>query len=61
MIDKDHNQSEFTKAIWDYLDSAVSDTRVANGRAALKQHRKLLERIEASFGVDKEVVVAVWT
>ncbi len=60
VIDKDHNQSEFTKAIWDYLDSAVSDTRVANGRAALKQHRKLLERIEASFGVDKEVVVAVW-
>lgn len=60
VIEKDRNQSEFTKAIWDYLDSAVSDTRVANGRAALEQHRDLLERIEAAFGVDKGVVVAVW-
>ncbi len=60
VIEKDRNQSEFTKAIWDYLDSAVSDLRVANGRAALERHRDLLDRIEAEFGVDKEVVVAVW-
>ena len=60
VIEKDRNQSEFTKAIWDYLDSAVSDKRVANGQAALKQHRKLLAQIEAQFGVDKEVVVAIW-
>ena len=60
VIEKDRNQSEFTKAIWDYLDSAVSDIRVANGRAALDSHRQILDRIEAEFGVDKEVVVAIW-
>ncbi len=60
IIDKDRNQSEFVKPIWDYLDSAVSDKRVANGKAALKEHHKLLEAIEAQFGVDKEVVVAIW-
>ena len=60
VIEKDRNQSEFTKALWDYLDSAVSDSRVANGKAALKKHRKLLDRIEAQFGVDKEIVVAIW-
>lgn len=60
VIEKDRNQNEFTKAIWDYLDSAVSDLRVANGRAALERHRDLLDRIETEFGVDKEVVVAVW-
>nr|WP_245890887.1 lytic murein transglycosylase [Defluviimonas aquaemixtae] len=60
VISKDRNQSEFTKTIWDYLDSAVSETRVANGKAALAQHRNLLEQIEATYGVDKEVVVAVW-
>ena len=32
VIQKDRNQSEFTKQIWEYLDSAVSDTRVKNGR-----------------------------
>ncbi|MEZ5793043.1 MAG: lytic murein transglycosylase [Defluviimonas sp.] len=60
VIDKDRHQSEFTKTLWDYLDSAVSDSRVSNGRAALKKQRRLLDRIEAAYGVDKEVVVAVW-
>ena len=60
VVEKDRNQSEFTKAIWDYLDSAVSDERVANGQAALQDNLALLERIEATYGVDKQVVVAVW-
>lgn len=60
VIKRDRNQSEFTKTIWDYLDSAASDTRIANGKAAVRQHRAKLEAIEARYGVDKEVVVAVW-
>lgn len=60
VIEKDRHQSEFTKTIWDYLDSAVSDKRLTNGQKALRQHRRLLDRIEATYGVDKEVVVAVW-
>ena len=60
VIDKDRNQGEFTKAIWDYLDKAVSDDRVSNGQNALRENRALLDRIEAAYGVEKEVVVAVW-
>ena len=60
VIEKDRNQGEFVKPIWDYLDKAVSDERVANGRKALKRNRKLLDRIEATYGVEREVVVAVW-
>ena len=60
VIDKDRHQSEFTKTIWAYLDSAASDERIANGKAALDRNRALLDRIEAAYGVDKEVVVAVW-
>jgi peptidoglycan lytic transglycosylase B len=60
VIRKDRNQSEFTKTIWDYLDSAVSDTRVKNGKAALRKHRRKLDAIEAKYGVDKEIVVAIW-
>jgi membrane-bound lytic murein transglycosylase B len=60
VIEKDRNQSEFTKAIWDYLDSATSDARVEAGQAALATNRALLEKIEATYGVDKEVVVAIW-
>lgn len=60
VIDRDRNQSEFTKTIWDYLDTAVSDLRIENGRKALAKWDGTLSKIEAEFGVDKEVVVAIW-
>ena len=60
VVAKDRNQAEFTRTIWDYLDLAVSDKRVAEGRAALVTHAETLARIEAEFAVEKEVVVAIW-
>ncbi len=60
ILPKDRNQAEFTQTIWQYLDHAVSDKRIANGREALRTHRAALDRIEATYGVDKEVIVAVW-
>ncbi|MBC7139964.1 MAG: lytic murein transglycosylase [Defluviimonas sp.] len=60
IIARDRNQAEFTKPIWEYLDSAVGESRIANGRAALAQHGAVLDRIEARYGVEKEVVAAVW-
>lgn len=60
VIKRDRNQSEFSKTIWQYLDSAASDTRVSNGQAALRDHARALDAIEARYGVEKEVVVAVW-
>ena len=60
VVERDRNQNEFSKTIWDYLDTAVSEDRVALGVKALARHRDLLERIEADYGVDKEILVAVW-
>ncbi|MDZ7710046.1 MAG: lytic murein transglycosylase [Roseovarius sp.] len=60
VVAKDRNQSEFKREIWDYLDAAVSPARVSEGRAALRRHRRTLERIEAHYGVEKEIVTAVW-
>nr|WP_238365781.1 lytic murein transglycosylase [Mesobacterium pallidum] len=60
VVSRDRNQSEFTKTIWDYLDTAVSDLRVQNGRDALARQRKTLEAIEARYGVPKEIVTAIW-
>jgi membrane-bound lytic murein transglycosylase B len=60
VVDKDRNQAEFTRALWDYLDSAVSDSRIANGRAAYGDRAAILRDIEARYGVDAPVVVAIW-
>jgi lytic murein transglycosylase len=60
VVERDRNQNEFSKTIWDYLDTAVSEDRVALGIKAIERNRALLERIEAEYGVEKEVIAAVW-
>ncbi len=60
VIERDRNQGEFTRTIWDYLDRAVSDLRVTNGQDMLARHAALLDRIEARYHVDRAVVLAVW-
>ncbi|MDM7933296.1 lytic murein transglycosylase [Tabrizicola sp.] len=60
VVERDRNQNEFTKTIWDYLDTAVSEDRVALGIKAMARHRDLLSRIEAEFGVEAEILAAVW-
>ncbi len=60
VVERDRNQNEFSKTVWDYLDTAVSEDRVALGRKALAEQAGLLDRIEAEYGVEKAVLAAVW-
>lgn len=60
VLEKDRNQTEFTRTIWDYLDRAVSDDRIAAGQKALKARGPLLEAIETKYGVDRQVLLAIW-
>ena len=60
VIEKDENQVEFTLSIWQYLDRVLTETRVAEGTAALKTHSSLLREIENEFGVPAEIIVAIW-
>ena len=60
VITRDSNQAEFSRTLWEYLDGAVSEVRIANGRAALARHADTLARIERRYGVEAEVVLAVW-
>lgn len=60
VIQRDRNQSEFTKQIWEYLDSAVSPTRVRNGREMYRKHGRLLAEIERRYRVEAHVVTAIW-
>ncbi|GLQ35715.1 murein transglycosylase [Amylibacter marinus] len=56
----DRKQAEFSREIWDYLDTATSPKRVENGRAAVSKHRATLRKIESKYKVEAEVVAAVW-
>lgn len=53
-------QPEFVKPVWSYLDSAVSDDRVAKGEQMLDANAGMLSGIESRYGVSKEILVAIW-
>ena len=60
VVDKDRNQTEFTRSTEDYLAIAASPDRVAKGRAALAAQGGVLAEIEARYGVEPRVVTAIW-
>jgi len=60
VIELNENQPEFSRAIWDYMDGAVSSDRVARGRSLLRQYRKTLGRAERKHGVPDSIVAAIW-
>ena len=60
VIEKDRNQTEFTRTLEDYLAIAAKPERVDMGQAKLRQHSAALAQIEARYGVEPHVVAAVW-
>jgi peptidoglycan lytic transglycosylase B len=60
VIEKDQSQFQARRTLEDYIAIAASDARLKIGAEKLKKHARVLDRIEARFGVQKEVVVAIW-
>lgn len=59
-VRKDRNQSEFIKPMAEYMGTAASDARVANGREMLRIHADLLARLETEYGVEPRILIAFW-
>ena len=60
VIKFDASQPEFTRNIWDYINNAISDARIKKGKALLQQHRQLFDEIEKRYGVQREIITAIW-
>lgn len=60
VIELDRFQPEFVRPIWEYLDTAVSSTRIDNGREKLADHRDTAMEMQQRFGVPAEIIVAIW-
>ena len=60
VIRRDRNQTEFKRSLEDYLSIAVSDERVARGRAARNRHAGVLDALENRYGVPAEIIAAIW-
>jgi membrane-bound lytic murein transglycosylase B len=60
VVTRDRNQTETSRSLEDYLSIAVSDERVAKGRAAFARHRGTLNALQAQYGVEAEIITAIW-
>ena len=60
VIEAMDRQPEFSLSIWDYIDMLVDDKRIAEGRGKLATLSTLLRQIERGYGVERQVVVAIW-
>lgn len=60
VIKADYAQPEFSRPVWEYLESAASPLRVRNGRSLLSKHVHTFNGIEQQYGVDRHALVAIW-
>ena len=60
VIERDRTQPEFVRPVWVYLEGAVSEARIENGRAAQAEHDATLQAIENRCGVSRHVLAAIW-
>jgi lytic murein transglycosylase len=59
-VERMERQVEFTLTFTEYLARQVSAARIHTGRAKLAEHNELLADIEARYGVDPAIIVAIW-
>ena len=60
VVERDGRQPEFSQPIWEYLDRAVSQMRIENGRRELARKAEVLARLETTYGVDRHILLAIW-
>ncbi|MDO9219068.1 MAG: lytic murein transglycosylase [Lacisediminimonas sp.] len=60
VIELDRTQPEFTRTVWDYLDSALSTQRVARGQGKLMQLRAEVDAVAVRYGTPAEMLLAIW-
>lgn len=60
VVERDRSQAEFTRSVWDYLDTAISPSRVARGQDRLFETRALADAAAERHGVPAPILVAIW-
>ncbi|MEF2071830.1 lytic murein transglycosylase [Consotaella aegiceratis] len=61
VVRKARFQPEFQDKVWEYLDNRVNEESIAKGQMMRKQWASWLDRIEKRFGVDRDILLAIWS
>jgi len=60
LLDRLDSQLEHKVAVWEYLDVFLSKERIDRGHDMISRYRAVLDTIEKTYGVDRNVLVAIW-
>jgi membrane-bound lytic murein transglycosylase B len=61
VLEKARFQPEFTSPVWEYFDNRVHEQSIQTGREMARKWKPWLDRIEARFGVDRHILLAIWS
>lgn len=61
VLERANFQPEFTSRTWDYLDARVTKFTVDRGRQLRVQYKRWLDLIEQRYGVDRDILLAIWS
>ncbi|UUP16876.1 lytic murein transglycosylase [Nitratireductor thuwali] len=61
VLEKARYQPEFRAEPWEYFDNRVQEEAIRTGRQLARQWKPWLDRIERQFGVDRSVLLAIWS
>jgi membrane-bound lytic murein transglycosylase B len=56
----DRKQPEFFEKTYEYLDKRVNETRIQAAKKLLSENSILLQKVNAKFKVNNEILVALW-
>lgn len=60
VIESAKYQPEYKKPMGEYVERAISPKRLTMGQQMLIEYGPLLQQVEAKYGVDKHIVLAIW-
>lgn len=60
VLERARYQPEFTSQVWDYLDGRVTEDNIRNGQKLRAEYDRWLDIIESRFGVDRDILLAIW-
>ena len=61
VLEKANFQPEFKAETWEYFDNRIHDRSIMTGREMAQQWKPWLDKIEQKFGVDRYVLLAIWS
>ncbi len=60
VVSLDNNQAEFVKMPWEYIERAVSVSKVLKGRDKFSANSGLFSQIQQRYQIDPYIVAAIW-